>query len=143
VRSFARKRDTRGTIVDSHVINTDRFYNISGLTGAYSCNWRSDQWGPGHGLGTTEIVVQRRWKACPDATAVKALRIIIMIIIIHFLGLAPAGWVAAPDKRADARLGQAPEQAPHHQSDGCHAVPLNAAAVKALRDIVQMFPKGI
>jgi hypothetical protein len=27
------------------------------------------------------------------------------IIIIHLLGLAPAGWVAAPAKRADARLG--------------------------------------
>jgi hypothetical protein len=46
------------------------------------------------------------WLASPD-----------IIMIIHLLGLAPAGYVAAPDKRAGARLGQAPEHASHHPSD--------------------------
>jgi hypothetical protein len=47
-----------------------------------------------------------------------------VMIIIHLLGLAPAGWVAAPDKRADARLGQAPEHATHRPSAGEKKPPL-------------------
>jgi hypothetical protein len=41
--------------------------------------------------------------------------------MIHILGLAPEGRVAAPVMRADARRSNPPT------SDGCHAVPLNAA----------------
>jgi hypothetical protein len=50
--------------------------------------------------------------ACPS-------KVSSVIIIIHLLGLAPAGWVAAPDKR--------PNMPPTMRCDGCHAVPLNAA----------------
>jgi hypothetical protein len=47
-----------------------------------------------------------------------------VIIIIHLLGLAPAGYLAAPDNGPEGRLCGGACQVPI-RSDGCHAVPLN------------------
>jgi hypothetical protein len=49
----------------------------------------------------------------------------IITITIHLLGLAPAGWVAAPDKCAQRAWGMRPNVRPIMRYDGCHAVPLN------------------
>jgi hypothetical protein len=43
-----------------------------------------------------------------------------LIIIIHLLGLAPAGYLAAPDNGPEGRLWGGASQ-----GDGCRAVPLN------------------
>jgi hypothetical protein len=48
-----------------------------------------------------------------------------IVIIIHLLGLAPAGWVTAPDKR--------PNVPSIHRCDGCHAVPLNLLTRRTTR----------
>jgi hypothetical protein len=49
-----------------------------------------------------------------------------IIIIIHLLGLAPAGYLAAPDNGAERRHTGGCSQVPL-TGDGCLAVPLNAA----------------
>jgi hypothetical protein len=44
----------------------------------------------------------------------------VLIIIIHLLGLAPAGYLTAPDNGPEGRL-----QGGASQGDGCRDVPLN------------------
>jgi hypothetical protein len=45
---------------------------------------------------------------------------VMIIIIIHLLGLAPAGYLTAPDNGPEGRL-----RGGASQGDGCRAVPLN------------------
>jgi hypothetical protein len=49
-----------------------------------------------------------------------------IIIIIHLLGLAPAGYLAAPDNGPEGRYTGECIRVPK-TGDGCLAVPLNAA----------------
>jgi hypothetical protein len=49
----------------------------------------------------------------------------LVIIIIHFLGLARAGYLAAPDNGAERRYTGECSQVPK-TGNGCLAVPLNA-----------------
>jgi hypothetical protein len=59
-------------------------------------------------LADVPLHIHRTWTIGPQ------------IIIIHLLGLAPAGYLTAPDNGALRRLrGSA------RKGDGCHAVPLN------------------
>jgi hypothetical protein len=54
--------------------------------------------------------------------------IIIHLIIIHLLGLAPAGYLTTPDNGPEGRLSGGASQ-----GDGCRAVPLNAAELGGTR----------
>jgi hypothetical protein len=55
-----------------------------------------------------------------------------IIIIIHLLGVAQAGYLAAPDNGPEGRLRGGACQEPIG-CDGCHAVPFNAAELGVTR----------